>query len=167
LKLSERTFFERCVIRIDWMGHQLSKYRNRLLLERCGITQGQSKILHMLIIEEGNVVTQRDIERRFFISASTVTSMLNTLQRDGYIRREADENDGRVRRIVLTSKGRSCESIIYDTAKETEERLMRVLTQEEQAMFQSLLKRLADNVRTMSREGETEGAVQRRTGAQE
>lgn len=145
------------------MGHQLAKYRNRQLTQY-GITHGQSKLLHMLILEEGRVITQRDIERKFSISPSTVTSMLNTLERGGFLYREVDASDARVRRIHLTDKGRSWEKVIYDTAEEAEMQLLRVLDPAEREVFAALLKRLADNVWEMSREG---GLAQARPAAKE
>lgn len=151
MKDKKEAFFENSAIRLGWMGHQLAKYRNRLLM-RYGITQGQSKIIHMLQIEEGKTITQRDIERKFSICPSTVTSMINTLERSGYLMREVDADDARVRKIRLTDKGHACEGFIYQTAQETEEQFLGVLDPEEREQFIRTLQRLSERVREMSEE---------------
>lgn len=145
-------FFNQCVIRLNWMTHQINKYHNKRLLQY-GITHGQSRILFFLTKERARMVTQRDIERQFSISASTVTSMLGTLEREGFITRKVDEADARVRRVELTDKGHGCEQVIHACASQTEERLLGVLDESERKTFIGLLDKLGDNVVTMSKEG--------------
>ncbi len=67
------------------------------------ITASQMKILMFVarMYEEGKPVFQKDIEKEFNIKGSSVTSMLNTLEKNKWISRERVEYDARLRLIVL------------------------------------------------------------------
>lgn len=55
----------------------------------------------------GEMIFQKDIEREFKIKGSSVTSVLNNLEKNGYILRKSVERDKRLKQIVLTEKAES------------------------------------------------------------
>ncbi len=48
---------------------------------------------------------QRDIEREFSITRSTVTNILQLMERKGYIERRSVPQDARLKQLVLTEEG--------------------------------------------------------------
>ena len=50
-------------------------------------------------------VFQRDIEREFSITRSTVTNILQLMERKGYIERRSVPQDARLKQLVLTEEG--------------------------------------------------------------
>jgi DNA-binding MarR family transcriptional regulator len=70
-----------------------------------GITGTQATILHFIYMNnEYHDVFQRDIEAEFDIRRSSVTSVLNGLERNGLIRREPVKEDARLKKLVLTDE---------------------------------------------------------------
>lgn len=51
-------------------------------------------------------IFQKDVEAEFSIAKSTVTGLLKLMEKKGYILRESVERDARLKKLVLTQKGR-------------------------------------------------------------
>ncbi len=71
---------------------------------RFGLTADQFVILTALA--EGDGATQKQLVGRTDSDANTVSEMLGRLERRGFVTRERDAADGRVRRVSLTERGR-------------------------------------------------------------
>ena len=73
-----------------------------------GLTGIQTRVLGHIHMEEvrGNSVYQRDIEEVFRIKRSSVTSVLQTLEKKGLIYRESVPGDARMKKLVLTDAAR-------------------------------------------------------------
>ncbi|MCM1182778.1 MAG: MarR family transcriptional regulator [Roseburia sp.] len=63
-------------------------------------------IMGYLHCNEDRSIYQKTIESEFNIRRSTVTNILQLMEKKGYISREAVDGDARLKRIVLTPKGR-------------------------------------------------------------
>ena len=67
------------------------------------LTSIQGLALHYIIVEsEHRNVYPKDLEKFLDIKASSVNSLINNLERNGYLRRETISEDGRYKRLVLT-----------------------------------------------------------------
>ena len=89
-------------------------------------------------------IYQRDIEREFSITRSTVTNILQLMEKKGYIRRESVPQDARLKRLMLTAEGRQVHRNIHSIFQQTNEHLAAMLTTEENAE----LLRILDKLRT-------------------
>ena len=56
-----------------------------------------------MLINPGLII-QEDIEAHFDLKGATVTNMLKSLEKNGFIIRTPMENDARLKRITLTEK---------------------------------------------------------------
>ena len=63
-------------------------------------------LLRYLYENQERDVFQRDIEKAFSISRSSVTVTLQLMEKNGLIRRESVVQDARLKRIVLTQKAK-------------------------------------------------------------
>ena len=70
------------------------------------VTPMHGWIMEYLYRHSETPVFQRDIEREFSITRSTVTNILQLMERKGYIARRSVEQDARLKQLVLTEKGR-------------------------------------------------------------
>ena len=61
-------------------------------------------IIEYLYRHRDEPVFQRDIEREFSITRSTVTNILQLMERKGYIRRQSVPQDARLKQLVLTEE---------------------------------------------------------------
>lgn len=75
-------------------------------------------IMGYLHYNEGRDIYQKTIESEFNIRRSTVTSILQLMEKKGYISRETVDEDARLKKIVLTPQGRE---IAVNTKKMIEE----------------------------------------------
>lgn len=91
-------------------------------------------------------VYQRDIEREFSITRSTVTNILQLMEKKGYIRRESVPQDARLKRLVLTEAGVQVHHAIMCSLRETEAYITGLLTPEENEEMLRLLTKLREGL---------------------
>ena len=92
------------------------------------------------------VKTGEDIEREFGIRRSSVTTILQLMEKNGLITRCSDEKDARLKRIRLTSAGREANLRMRDTINEVENELCRAITAEQKKELFLLLDTLEDRL---------------------
>ena len=92
-------------------------------------------------------VFQRDIEKAFSISRSSVTVTLQLMEKNGLIRRESVAQDARLKRIVLTQKARDLHRQIEADILAFESNLARGISEEEQEVFLRVAKKMQENLR--------------------
>lgn len=78
------------------------------------ITPGMGHILFALVQQDDQIISE--LSERTQLSNSTLTGMLQRMERSGLIRRRTDKRDRRAVRIRLTAKGRAlqprCEAVV-------------------------------------------------------
>ncbi|CEE00067.1 MULTISPECIES: MarR family winged helix-turn-helix transcriptional regulator [Bacillaceae] len=96
--------------------------------------------------------TMGSLAEHFNVSMSTVSQMIDRLEKWGYARRVTSVQDGRVKMVSLTEKG---EKIIREAKTAYHQQLSNGLSrfsEEEQEMFIGFLQRLADNLKDLSKD---------------
>lgn len=78
--------------------------RFQRFLDAQGLTHAGWQVLQTLGHDDG--LTQRQVAERCFVTAATVTGIVDTLERDGLVERERDPGDRRLVRLRLTAEGR-------------------------------------------------------------
>lgn len=99
-------------------------------------------IIEYLYRHRDEPVFQRDIEREFSITRSTVTNILQLMERKGYITRRSVEQDARLKQLVLTEKGRQFHENTMLALHQTDEYVASLLTEEENTELLRLLNKL-------------------------
>ena len=84
--------------------------------ERFGLTGAKWKIIAVLSIKEG--ITQKHIADMLFVEAPTLVSVIDKMEKDGYVRRESDSNDRRNNLIFMTKKSKDIVDPIIDSILE-------------------------------------------------
>ena len=103
-------------------------------------------ILGFLYENDGRDIFQKDIEAEFSIVKSTVTSIVKLMEKKGYICRESVEEDGRLKKLVLTEKGRRTHEQHIGYLDILEERCKRGITPEEIEMVLAVVGKLKQNL---------------------
>lgn len=112
-----------------------------------GLTRTQAVILRYLEIHSAKRdIFQKDIEKEFRIRKSSVTSVLQLLEKNGYITRESVYEDARLKKLVLTDKAREINSKIGNGMDKREEKFYKVLTNEEVESFFSIISKLSSTL---------------------
>ena len=86
------------------------------LRERFGLTGAKWKIIAVLSIKEG--ITQKHIADMLFVEAPTLVSVIDKMEKDGYVKRESDSNDRRNNLIFMTKKSKDIVDPIIDSILE-------------------------------------------------
>ena len=125
--------FLRDMREVDNMLHKvLARYRKG---KEPRVPPGQGMLIGFLMKNTDREIFQKDIEAEFDIARSTVTATLDSMERKGYITREAVERDARLKKITLTQK-----------AVESHNRIVADLEQLERAMFKNISAEEADTL---------------------
>jgi len=110
----------------------------RIELQKHGVTSIQFAITNALYVHDGRM-TPTEISKWVFRSKHTITSDLYTLEKGGYIRREAGENRRSVH-IVMTQKGRDKTSEILPYAQEMSRKALSCFDKDEKNTLMILQK---------------------------
>ena len=82
------------------------------LQERFGLSGAKWKIIVVLSMKEG--ITQKHIADMAFVEAPTLVPIIDKMEKEGYITRQADPNDRRNNLIFMTKKSKDIVDSIID-----------------------------------------------------
>ena len=109
------------------------------------VTPVQGRII-MALYSQNNLLCQRDIEASVPCNKSTLSAILNTMEKNGLITRQGSENDSRKKNIILTTKSLE----IAEFLKEDNLRISKILgsnsTEDEYIIFGQILEKIKTNV---------------------
>lgn len=132
---------------IGYCAHLGMRY-NEKRLRQSGhdVTPVQSRILMYLYHQDGQPVSQRDLERETHLKPSTVNGIVSRLEEKGCITRQTSPADGRVRLVRLTDAGRRRAEAFHAIVQGTGRRFASCLSEEEEASLRDLLSRIIENL---------------------
>lgn len=102
----------------------------------------QGWILGYLYENQGREIFQRDIQEHFSIRRSTVTGILQLMERNGLITRSSVERDARLKKLELTPRGVELHERVERSIRQVEDRLSQCLTPEEKAIFLTICEKI-------------------------
>ncbi len=104
----------------------------------------QSRILGYLYFQakQSRQVFQRELEEEFKIRKSSVTSVLQGLEKRGLVRRVGVPGDGRQKELILTEQGILVQETVIGRLNALEEKVNGVLSPEEQQEFIACMKKM-------------------------
>jgi DNA-binding MarR family transcriptional regulator len=111
-----------------------------------GITGLQGRMIGF-IRDKTDDVFQKDIEKEYDIRRSTATGMLQLMEKNGLLTREAVSFDARLKKIVLTDKALGIHDQIIREIDRIESQLMNDLTEDEINTFFSVAKKISNNIK--------------------
>lgn len=106
-----------------------------------GLSPSGANVLTSLI-SEGKPMTPAEVASQLMLTTGTITSVLHTLERDGFIRRKQHPVDGRKTLIELTAKARRTVPRIMGLSHAWSTDLMGALTSREQGQLDKLLSKV-------------------------
>ena len=82
------------------------------------------------------------IGQSMMLTSGSMTTAIDRAQKNGYVNRERDPNDGRVVNVTLTDKGRDAIDRAFEKHAANLERLFSMLDKEEKIEFVRLMKKV-------------------------
>lgn len=126
-------------------GRLLKKAANQLMrnfdqfAQKYDLTSMQMSIIDFVGRDEGQAITQRDIEHEFNIQRSTATTMLQRMEKKELVRRTVFGGDARQKQVTLLPKAHDLKEVVSQYMLRQNERLAMKFSHDDIAVFQRLL----------------------------
>lgn len=111
-----------------------------------GITYTQATVIGYLKQNTGREICQKDIEYTLGLTHPTVSSILSRMEEKQMVITEAQTNDHRYKRIVLTPKALEISDGIHIKIEQIATRLFDGISKEEQDELSITMKKLIKNI---------------------
>ncbi len=133
----------------NWLAvarvHSLWGQRLSAALVAHGIRMSQFDIMANLLYEPG--MTQQRLAEKIFVGRSNLSMALPDLEAIGWVRRDSDAEDRRVRRLFLTPEGERITRIALDEECALLDEMMEALSEDECNQVGDYMRRLGDRLR--------------------
>ncbi len=116
-------------------------------LQMLNLTMQQNRVLIQLAHAPENTLSLKALEERFGAAQSTVAGLVSRLEKKGLVEAQSDPADKRVKLVRLTEEGQNLHAQSHQRVVESEERLTRLLSEEEKETLLACLKKVWDAVR--------------------
>jgi DNA-binding MarR family transcriptional regulator len=133
------------LLRRSWYGLNQA-FRRRIA--HLQLTPDQFTVLRTLLEGDARGMTQREIARTMSSDPNTVASLLERMEKSGYVERQPHERDRRAHRIKLLPKGRKTYDAARVLAVELQSELLGVLPAAAREQFLEHLALVADACRS-------------------
>ncbi len=102
---------------------------------------------------DNNGATQQQLGEKTYREKASITKLLDKLEQQNMVVRITDKNDKRIKRIYLTSKGKSLEEQANNIVKETYTQASKNISDTEIVVCKKVLDQLYDNLKNIEING--------------
>lgn len=141
--------------RVRKVGHVIRElnrnFKRRFLLQGTQAGLDEVTIMHGWIMgylhcNENRDIYQKDIESDFGIRRSSVTSLVQMMEKKGYICRKTVPDDARLKKICLTNEGKDTAIQIWHTLEQMEELMLDGIDEQELHTFFAVADKIRGNL---------------------
>lgn len=111
------------------------------------VTMMHGWIIRYLYENRDRDIFQKDIEQQFSVGRSTVTNLIQLMEKKGFVKRESVKQDARLKKVILTDKGAGNQEAFEDVVEHIEEELSEGISEEELRIFYQVLDQINQNVK--------------------
>lgn len=115
-------------------------------LNELGLNSQQGRMIGYIFENQAEGVIQKDLAEVFNRKGASITSMLQGLEKKGYIQRVTPENDERQKSIFVLEKGALLVEEFNEIFSEVEASITKALSPEETATLKSLLQKVSSSL---------------------
>lgn len=126
---------------IKIINERIEKRANQALYE-FAITFSQMRILMSLYYSAEGMYSLKELEKIFNLSQQTIAGTVSRLEKKDLVASFTDQEDKRIKKVILTPKGRELSVKAKEKVEETENWLCSGLSPEEQDTFLALLQKI-------------------------
>lgn len=129
---------------LKFTSHVIDRRINTLIAENTGenLSPVQGRLLGFLYRNRDREVYQKDVEKEFGVTRSTVATNLKLMEQRGYLRREGVPGDARLKKLVLTPQGEAVHQKIDASLCQMEDELRAAFAPAEYALLIELLEKI-------------------------
>lgn len=138
--MEEQERLMRSVINLSCVWHRVIEKQ----MSDIGLSSVQSRMLGHLYFQTRNrkQVFQRELEEELGIRKSSVTSVIQILEKKGLVRRIGVPGDARKKELVLTEQGTSLQETVLERLNALESLVEGCLEQEERMLWLSCIQKI-------------------------
>lgn len=111
-----------------------------------GLNAQQAKMIGYIHEHQEKGLIQKEVAEHFDRRGATITSMLQGLEKHGYIERKIQSDNERQKKLYVLPKGEELIEQFYTTFSQVEEELTQALTPQERETLLSLLIKVNQNL---------------------
>ncbi len=111
-----------------------------------GMTVSQLATIAFLYFRQDQETFQKDVEHCFKLRRSTVSSLLNTLERKGLLQRVSVPQDARLKKLLLTEEAQQIGSHIHGLFADLEEFMFQDISPEDLATLDTVFSQIQHNL---------------------
>lgn len=144
-KMEERKLENTLYSSIARLYHKNRCFMDEQLRKR-GITElGFSHIRIIIILHIFKVLSMKEVTEKISKDKSTVTILVNKLEKKEYIRKKVCDEDRRVTYLELEDKAKEILNIIFEVSDIFQNKVEKILDEEERKMFIKIMSKLIEN----------------------
>ena len=107
----------------------------------------EGKVIHYLFEHRRQTTFQKTIESVFGLRAATATQVLDSLEKNGFIKRVVSKTDARFKEIVLTEKANSLKKDVYRDIDSLEKQIERGIDPEQLRVWREISEKIIENLK--------------------
>jgi DNA-binding MarR family transcriptional regulator len=147
--MSDRQYSDSLGYNIHMVSHFIQNLYNEKLSE-FDLTHSQAKVIYLLA-KYGDQ-TQSDLQKKLHIKASSMNGIIDSLLKHERIQKKSCSTDKRSKWITLTDQGLELHDNIVRIIREIETNASQGLSEEEQKIMVSWLKKMQSNLKPSGRD---------------
>jgi DNA-binding MarR family transcriptional regulator len=122
--------------------HRIGQSHLGKKLEYYNIGAGQVAFMAELLLKDG--ISQDEVASNFRCDKATAARAIQHLERHGYVERRQSVDDGRVKKVFVTDKGREFQPTLFSLLEDWTETLFKGFSTEEREIVLRLLRRIVE-----------------------
>ena len=131
------------------LRNEISRSMELLGVEN-SLSRAQGTILHYVFYESKNKdVYQKDIEQEFNLRRASASELLQKLENGAYIERISNESDKRLKKILITDKGKLHVEQVRQNIQCMEETLQKNIEDDQLKVFYDVISQMYENCKNM------------------
>nr|WP_272509881.1 MarR family transcriptional regulator [Paenibacillus chitinolyticus] len=111
-----------------------------------GLNSQQGKLIAFIHEHQEQGLIQKDLSERFHVRGASITSMLQGLEKKGYIERKIPAHNERQKNIYVLPKGLALINDFKLSFQRVEEKIVQNLNEDDQQVLQQLLTKINQNL---------------------
>ena len=136
-------------LHISKINHIISRSLDSAVINTIdnNLTVSQAYVIDFISMQGDNQdVFQKDLEKAFDLKRSSISLMLNNMEKSDLIKRVPVTEDARLKKIILTDKSKELYEKISKAIDSVENRVCENITPDELKIFKSVLDKIRNNL---------------------
>lgn len=126
------------------LAHEIVQHENASLA-KCGLTCSKSNTVAFLWHNRDKTINQKAIATYFGVKGSSVTSILNSMEKQGLITRTKNPGDSRNNIVALSEEGLALNTVLQGQVRYLEEKMLKGMDDDERRAFMNSLLKVVKN----------------------